>query len=186
MSPSVRPAFWPISRVPTQSVFGGTEWALSKFNQNKALHRSFNVVLRPQRAYGLLATPGTATSTFTQLLSFDQALQSINRNKYCRAAGGSTAANSQAGVPLGRSSCRPKTLHGTSVIVREVTWPTVHPPPRPLPSTHAKLVSKVCQTRYNLFPRNLLGCTRVTALDGRVPFSRTDWRRQGAVEKHLI
>jgi len=27
----------------------------------------------------------------------------------------------------------------------------------------------VCQTRYKLFPRNILGCTRFTALDVRVP-----------------
>ena len=51
-----------------------------------------------------------------------------------------------------------------SLKVREVTWPTVH-----YPQYSAKLFLRMCQIRYNLFPRNLLGCTRVTALDVRVP-----------------
>ena len=34
---------------------------------------------------------------------------------------------------------------------------------------------RVCQTRYKLFPRNILGCTRFTALDVKVPsFTQTE------------
>ena len=57
------------------------------------------------------------------------------------------------------------------VIVREVNWPTMHPPPPPpvLSQTSLTLFLRVYQIHYKLFPRKLLGCTRVTALDVRVP-----------------
>jgi len=47
---------------------------------------------------------------------------------------------------------------------------TYHAPPQySVKLDLIKVFLRVCQTRYKLFPRSILGCTRFTALDVRVP-----------------